>query len=254
MNRLTDNSNVLVQYHVWDKTIRIWHWLNVVCVIGLMGVGLVILNHKSLGVSTDGKIILKTVHAYIGYVFVINLMLRLMWGFVGNRYARWKAILPFGKKYRESLMLFIKGIKDDDPALFLGHNPIARLMVTLLFLLLIAQAITGLVLAGTDLYLPPFGHEIAEWVTNSGEDHSKLVDLKPYSKVNVDPDSYQEMREFRKPFITLHVYIFYLLAGAIFLHITGVVMTELKEKSGLVSAMFTGKKVFPKEPVDFIEK
>lgn len=102
MNRLTDNSNVLVQYHVWDKTIRIWHWLNVVCVIGLMGVGLVILNHKSLGVSIDGKIILKTVHAYIGYMFVINLMLRLMWGFVGNRYARWKAILPFGKKYRES--------------------------------------------------------------------------------------------------------------------------------------------------------
>jgi len=59
------------------------------------------------------------------------------------------------------------------------------------------------------------------------------------------------MREFRKPFITIHVYIFYTLVIAILLHIIGVVITELKEKSGLVSAMFTGKKTFRKKPIDY---
>jgi cytochrome b len=59
----------------------------------------VILNAKSLGVSGEGKILLKTIHAYIGYVFVINLSWRLVWGFIGNKYVRWKAILPIGKGY-----------------------------------------------------------------------------------------------------------------------------------------------------------
>ena len=250
MHNSTSKTESLVQYHAWDRTVRIFHWVNVLCVIGLIGVGLVILNDEALGVTTDGKILLKTIHAYIGYLFALNLSWRIIWGFLGNRYARWAAILPFGEAYKKSLNLYVKGIKNGDSPSYLGHNPVARLMVALLFLLLSLQAVTGLVLAGTDLYLPPFGHEIAEWVTGSGEDHSKLADLKPYSKTNVDPDGYKEMRDFRKPFITIHVYIFYILLIAILVHLVGVIVSELREKCGLVSAMFTGKKVFYKKPVD----
>ena len=36
--------------------------------------------------------------------------------------------------------------------------------VTLLLLLLLLQAGTGLVLAGTDLFFPSFGSQIAAWV------------------------------------------------------------------------------------------
>ena len=34
------------------------------------------------------------------------------------------------------------------------------------------------------------------------------------------------------------------------IHITGVVVTELREGGGIVSAMFTGRKVFDREPRD----
>lgn len=51
-----------------------------ICVIGLIGVEVVILNSKLLGVSSDGKILLKTVHVYIGYIFVVNLFWRFLWG------------------------------------------------------------------------------------------------------------------------------------------------------------------------------
>jgi hypothetical protein len=76
-------------------------------------------------------------------------------------------------------------------------------MPAVLFFLLGTQMISGLVLAGTDLYFPPFGHEFAEWATGSGEDHAGLV---------------------------------------------GLVLSDIKEGDGLISAMFSGRKVFSEEP------
>lgn len=251
MNHPANTEGPFYTYHVWDRSIRIFHWVNVICIIGLICLGLILLNNKSFGVSADGKILLKTLHAYFGYVFVINLAWRLVWGFIGNKYSRWGAILPFRKGYLQLSTSYAKGLIGNNPPPYAGHNPIAKLMVSLLFALLITQATTGLIIAGTDLYLPPFGHEIAEWVTGSGEEHSKLADLKPGSKEGVDPEGYKEMRQFRKPFITVHKYGFYILAIAILLHIVGVIVTEYKEKSGLVSAMFTGKKVFKNKPIDY---
>ena len=244
------SENELKYYSVWDRTTRLFHWINVICVIGLIAVGVVILNGKALGVSNDGKVLLKTVHVYLGYVFTLNLVWRLVWGFLGNKYSRWKAILPIGKGYFRSLSEYVAGIKSGRPPQYLGHNPLGKLMVAFLFLLLSMQATTGLVLAGTDLYLPPFGHEIAEWITASGEEHDKIKNLKPGSKDNVDSAAYAEMRKFRKPYITTHVYVFYLLLVSIFLHVAAVVITEVREKNGLVSAMLTGKKVASEKPVD----
>jgi len=249
---MPDNSSIyeLKYHHVWDRTTRLFHWINVVCIICLVAVGVAILNYKLLGVSNDGKILLKTIHAYIGYVFVLNLLWRLIWAFVGNKYSRWKSILPVGKDYWQSVRRYIRDSRTGKSSQYLGHNPVARMMVAFLFLLLTTQAVTGLVLAGTDLYLPPFGHEIAEWVTASGEDHVKIANLKPGSKDGVDPVAYAEMRNFRKPFINTHVYVFYLLIITIVVHIIAVVITEIREKNSIVSAMFTGKKLMHNKPVD----
>jgi len=120
-------------------------------------------------------------------------------------------------------------------------------MVALLFLLLTTQAITGLVLAGTDVYMPPFGSSIKEWVAI---DSSTVNEIKPYSKQGVEESSYKEMRAFRKPIITVHYYAFYILIVAVLMHLLAVVMTEIREKNGLISAMFTGKKVFAEKPFD----
>ena len=65
---------------VWDVSVRCFHWINVVSVLGLIAVGVAILNDKALGVTNDGKILLKTVHVWIGYVFALNLLWRFVWG------------------------------------------------------------------------------------------------------------------------------------------------------------------------------
>ena len=238
-------------YSAWDLTSRWFHWINALCVMGLIVFGLAILNAKVFGVSADGKILLKTLHVYVGYVFAINLVWRLIWAFIGSASARWRAILPFRHGFLKSLRLYMSGIKANNTPLYLGHNPLGRLMVSLLFLLLVIQAATGLVLAGTDLYKPPFGGIIAEWVTNGDQD--KLANLMPGSKENVDLVAYEQMREFRSPVIATHLYTFYILLGAVLLHIAGVVLADVREKSGLISAMFTGQKVLSESPVDVHE-
>ena len=238
-----------IYYSVWDRTTRWFHWINVICILGLIGVGIAILNNKVLGVSGDGKILLKTVHVYIGYVFVANLSWRIIWGFLGNKYAQWSSILPINKAYWQSLRKYLATDSAAESRQYLGHNPLAKLMITLLFILLSTQAVTGLVLAGTDLYMPPFGNNIAEWVAQTDQ-QGNAINLKAGSKVGVNEIAYAEMREFRKPFINTHYYIFYVLVFIIMVHILFVVLAEIKEKNGLVSAMFTGKKILSKKPMD----
>lgn len=237
----------LTAYPVWDRTVRFFHWINVLCVLALIAVGVAILNSKALGVTDDGKLLLKTVHVYIGYVFAANLTWRIVWGFIGNRYSRWKSILPFNAEHRAQLTAMKEGAKTGKPVGFLGHSPIARLMIGFLFVLMSAQAITGLVLAGTDVYMLPFGNIVKESIAI---DPTTVDAIKPYSKVGIDDAAYKDMRDVRKPFITVHYYAFWVLLAAILLHLLGVVVSELRERNGLVSAMFTGKKVFADKPFD----
>ena len=240
----------LQSYRVWDASTRWFHWLNVLCVIGLTAVGVAILNDKALGVSSDGKILLKTVHVWIGYVFSVNLLWRLIWAFIGGPQARWQAILPGGPGYMDALRLYIAGFRAGRAPQYLGHNPLGRIAVTVLLLLLLMQAISGLVLAGTDLFYPPLGAWIADWVAGPGIDPASLV---PYAKEMYDESAFESMRAFRKPFITVHYYGFYVLLGLITLHILAVVVTELREGGSLVSAMFSGNKVLDRPPADRVK-
>ncbi|MDT8281854.1 MAG: cytochrome b/b6 domain-containing protein [Gammaproteobacteria bacterium] len=237
----------LKAYQVWDANIRWFHWINVLCILGLIAVGVTILNSKALGVSTEGKILLKTIHVLIGYVFALNLLWRLIWAFIGGPHARWRAILPGGQGYMTEVRAYIADARAGRPRQYLGHNPFGRIAITFLLLLLLAMAVSGLTLAGTDLFYPPIGTWIADWVAAPGVDPATLA---PYAKEAYDAVAYEAMRAFRKPFITVHEYGFYALLGLILLHILAVVMTELRAGGNLISAMFTGKKVLNQAPAD----
>ena len=224
--------------HVWHKSIRFFHWLNVICILCLVAVGLVIFNSKALGVSTDGKVLLKTIHVLIGYVFAANLIIRLIFAVVGKGQQRFSKMLPFMKGYMTELSDYRKG----RTKVTKGHNPVGKLMVAALLIAMSIQLVTGLFLAGSDIYYPPFGPHFAETIA---VDKSKVDLIKPYSKENVDAAAYKELRELRRPFIISHVYTFYALLILIPLHILGVIVAERREKSALTSAMITGYKYLP---------
>jgi Ni/Fe-hydrogenase 1 B-type cytochrome subunit len=234
-------------YRVWDLPTRWFHWINFACVLGLAAIGTALLYDKELGVTDAGKLFLKTTHVWLGYIFALNLLWRIVWAFIGNRHARWSAILPLRSGYVTECKSYVRGLIHGDARPYLGHNPFARVMVTLLLILLIVQAATGLVLAGTDIYYPPFGHWIAGWIAAPGVNPSTIV---PYDKIGIDPVAWDAMRSFRSAFVTVHYWSFYVLLVAVVIHIIGVVITELREGGGIVSAMLTGRKVFDRKPVD----
>lgn len=243
----------LVEYRVWDRATRLFHWLNFLCVLGLICVGTVILYAGDLAIPNDGKVALKTLHVWIGYVFLINLAWRLIWGFIGDSYARWSAVLPGGKGYASALKSSIRNVFSRDPEPHIGHSPLGRIAVTLLLLALLVQGVSGIVLAGTDLYMPPFGGYFAEWVATPDKDPSLV---RPYASETVNEASYAEMREFRSPVIATHLNAYYVLLALILIHVIAVVTVEVRKGGNIISAMFTGRKTLPKdlqpekEPVD----
>jgi cytochrome b len=237
----------LKSYPVWDAGVRWFHWINVLCVVGLIAVGVVILNDDALGLSRDGKIVMKTVHVVIGYAFLVNLLWRLVWAFIGGPYARWRTILPGGRGYVGEIRRYVAELRAGRQMQYLGHNPLGRIAVTVLLLLLLAMAATGLILAGTDLFYAPFGRTIANWIAAPGVDPATLV---PYAPQMYDKAAFAAMRDFRSPVASLHEIGFYVLLGAVLVHILAVVVTELREGGNLISAMFTGKKVLSQPPAD----
>lgn len=180
-------------------------------------------------------------------MFVINLLLRIVWTFIGNRYARWEAILPGGRGYLAALAACVKGLFTKSSRHYLGHNPLGRLSVTTMLVLLLAMAVTGLMLASTDLFYPPAGHWIAKWVAAPGVDPAALVPGVPEM---VDKVVWDQMRAMRKPFITVHVYAFNALLVVAFLHVVGVILAEIRHGGNLISATFTGKKLLSGPPED----
>src|SRR5688572_26476939 len=134
----------LAEYRVWDRTQRIFHWVNFLAVLTLAAIGTVILNADALGIPDDpGMVSLKTTHVYVGYVFIANLSWRLVWLFVGGPFARWSALLPAGRKFGARLAAFVKGVFAGNVPFYVGHNPLARIVLTLLVLLLVVQGVTG---------------------------------------------------------------------------------------------------------------
>ena len=228
------------QVFVWSLNVRLFHWVNVIAITLLILLGTIILNAKLLGVTTDGKVLLKILHVIVGYVFAVNLVFRLLMGFIGKAHERWNNVLPFHKGFIKALVEF----KNHKKPVYKGHNPAGKLMVFALLFVMSTQLISGLVIAGTDIYYPPFGKYFAQ---NIAIDKEAVADIKPYSKENIDEAAYKNMREIRSPFITAHVYGFYSLLFLIPLHILGVIVAERREKTALVSAMITGYKYLPKD-------
>ncbi len=216
-------------------------------VIGLIATGLVILNDDTLGLAASGKILLKSIHVSFGYVMTINLLWRFVWAFFGNRYTRWRGIVPGGFGYLAALRAYTASFLAGEPQQYVGHNPLARIGISLLFLLLVIQLATGLVIAGTDLFWPPFGRLFAHWVVAPGVDPTAIY---PGAPDLIDKASYQAMRAFRRPFVGVHEFAFYGLVVVIIFHLIAVVLTEVHEGGSITSAMFTGRKILTRTPPD----
>lgn len=110
---------------VWDLPTRLFHWLLVFFVVGL------VLTGKSGGNALHW-------HARFGYAVLTLLAFRFAWGFVGGRWSRFTSFV-----YRPAhVMDYLSGRAR--PEHLVGHNPLGAGSVFAMLLVLLAQAATGL--------------------------------------------------------------------------------------------------------------
>ena len=110
---------------VWDLPTRLFHWLLVTCVVALVVTG------KVGGNATEW-------HARLGYTVLALLLFRLVWGFVGGRWSRFRSFL-----YTPGHVKAYLGGRPH-PDHLVGHNPLGAGSVFAMLVVLLAQAGTGL--------------------------------------------------------------------------------------------------------------
>jgi cytochrome b len=110
---------------VWDLPTRVFHWLLVACVAGLIATG-----------YTGGAAL--EWHARLGYCVLTLLLFRIVWGFVGGRWTRFANFLY----HPRAVLAYFRG--QSHPDHLIGHNPLGAASVYAMLLVLLAQVGTGL--------------------------------------------------------------------------------------------------------------
>jgi len=140
--------------YVWEFPVRLYHWVNALCVVVLCVTGYLIGRPLAITYSSEayqqywfGTV--RFLHFVTAFVFFFNFLVRLYWGFVGNQYAKWSNFIP---NHRAQWREMIEVMKVDvlqtrvQGLITVGHNALAGLIYFLSFLAFLFQSLTGFAL------------------------------------------------------------------------------------------------------------
>lgn len=242
-NPATASSDTSV-YRVWDLPVRVFHWVNLILVFTLLFIGLIMLFKQELGITgLEAKVGLKTCHVVVGYIFTVNLLLRFVWGFFGNRLVKVSEAVPSLRQ----ILGYLGALKQGRNPQYLGHNPLGKLAVFVIVSMLSIIMLSGLIRAGTDIYYPPFGSIVTQYIALDGVDSASL---KPYDVTGVNSDKSAQLKPYKSLAGTIHLYSVYFLLLILVLHIIAVIRAENHHQPGIISAMFSGNKTIKGKPED----
>jgi cytochrome b len=110
---------------VWDIPVRVFHWLLVICFAGAW-------------LSSESER-WALIHYAFGYTACLLVLIRLVWGLIGTRYARFSQFLKSPKAVIGHFMAMLRGHPHHD----VGHNPAGGLVMFALMLLILLIGLTG---------------------------------------------------------------------------------------------------------------
>jgi cytochrome b len=178
---------------VWDLPVRLFHWTLVTAVIGEF-------------VTNKAGVAYFKYHLWLGYLILVLVGFRIIWGFVGTRNALFRNFIkgPITTARYGAALLAGKAKH------YTGHNPLGALMVVFLLGGLGVQAALGLV-SNDDIFN---NGPLAGYVT----------------------------KETSQVLTSIHRNFFYALAAAVALHVGAVLFHRFVKGENLVRAMLTGTK------------
>lgn len=187
---MTTHNKQASTVRVWDPLIRIFHWSLVLFFIIAF-------------ITEDDWLDL---HVQAGYALIMLIGFRLVWGLIGTSPARFLNFL----KPPSVVIAHLKSMLSRNPKHYLGHNPVAAVMVVALLISILLASFSGLIALAADGQGPLAGTLFSNW---RGE-------------------WMEEVHEFLANFSLLLV----------FAHVGGVFLSSLLEGENLARAMFTGRK------------
>ena len=196
LNKNDQNRSSLVsidKVYIWDPLVRISHWTLVIAI-------------SIAFISEDDYL---TIHSWAGYTVLSLLTIRILWGFVGTKHAKFSDFV-FSKK---DITQFVKDTFSLKAKRYLGHNPAGGTMVILLIISLLITACNGLVIFATE--------------EGQGPLVFLLSDTSPFWG-----DIIEEVHEFFANFILFLIAV----------HVAGVIVEGLIHRENLIKSMFTGMK------------
>jgi len=180
---------------VWDLFVRIFHWSLVA---------------SFTAAYLTAEYGYDEIHEWLGYFIAVLIVSRIVWGFIGSKYARFSSFIFAIPTYFKNLKAIATNNHEDH---FVGHNPLGGAMVFALLFGLLGLVSSGLILLGWSEYTGPV------WALGIpvSEDFGDVVKWVHY-----------ELPE-----------LMLLLIGA---HILGVMIAIKQHGENLVASMFHGFK------------
>ena len=189
--------------YVWPLCTRIIHWI-------------IAISFTAAFVTSFTEQYLHY-HVAFGWIFGVMLGYRILWGFVGPRYATFNT---FKFSLRGLVWYFQEKIINRWRKIPPGHNPASSWYTVLVLVFGSVIVITGLLLYGVQ----------------EGKGIFAFLNARHCGSMFLLCD--------------IHTYISYFLAGWAVIHITGVLIEQFYHKTGMVFAMLTGYKKSEGEDTD----
>ena len=187
---MSNNENTV---KVWDPFVRIFHWTLVLSFF--------------IAYITEEDFL--DIHSFAGYTVLALLSLRIIWGIIGTRHARFSDfVYP-----PNTIKTFVKDTMLLRAKRYLGHNPAGGAMIILMIISLLITTLTGLAIYGIEEQAGP----LANWYIQGD---------------SLWGDIFEETHEFFANFTLLLVFI----------HVAGVIVESFIHKENLVKSMIDGKK------------
>lgn len=139
-----------LRVYAWEFPVRLTHWLNVLSILAFSVSGFYIGAPFLHAYATEQYLMgwMRFIHFTAGYVFLMSVIVRLYWSFMGNKHANWRVFFPFTAERWKDLVgaakfyLFLTR----KPPYAVGHTALAGLTYFFIFLIFLFQIASGFAL------------------------------------------------------------------------------------------------------------
>lgn len=204
--------------YAWEFPVRFTHWINALCIFVLSVTGFYIGNPFMYAISSKQYIMgwMRFIHFVTAYTFLMSMIIRIYWSFMGNKYACYKVWFPFsGEKLGELVgALKFYAFLRRRPPYTVGHNALAGLTYLIVYLMFIFEIVSGYALYSVN-------HSGIIWQILGGW----LAGFMSLSMIRL-----------------YHHLTMYLLLAFTLIHIYFSWYSDSREKNGLLMSIFTGYK------------